>query len=180
MASDRQAAIARCLNPASGVTRVGSWIDEKIMKAMEKSEGRLTLMWVKGHSGVEGNERVDKRAKEWVMKGQWESEPSIATPAGIRQAYPLFRREPDMKWNRPELKGLSYLHTDRGPMKACLHKIGRAGDPFCVCGQTQNAAHLLESGCVGGKRRKWENIWTDREFCADVVRFLNEDGGVGG
>jgi len=83
VALDSQAAITRCMNLAAGVTRVGSWIDERIMKAMEESEGRLTLMWVKGHSGVEGNKRADERAKEWVMKGQWGSEPSIATPAGI-------------------------------------------------------------------------------------------------
>ena len=39
---------------------------------------------------------------------------SLATPAGIRQAYPLFRREAQMKWDREELRGLTYLHTDRG------------------------------------------------------------------
>jgi len=86
-----------------------------------------------------------------------------------------------MKWNRTELRGLSYLHTDRGPMKAWLRKIGKAEDPFCGCGQTQNAAHLLESGCVGGKRRKPEDIWMDRDFCVEVVGFLsNQDSGVGG
>jgi len=25
---------------------------------------------------------------------------------------------------------------------------------------------------VGEKRRKWEDIWTDREFCAEVARLL--------
>ena len=125
-------------------------------------------MWVKGHSGVEGNEKADERAKEWVMRVQWGSEPSTATPAGIRQAYPLFRREPHMKWNRTELKGLTYLHTDRGPMKAWLHKIGKAENPFCICG------HILRSGCVGGKRREWKDIWAGREFCAEVAGFLKE------
>jgi len=90
VASDSQTAITRCMNLASGVTRAGSWIDEKAVRAMRRMGGRLTLMWVKGHSGVKGNEQADERAKEWVMKGQWGSEPSLATPAGIRQAYPLF------------------------------------------------------------------------------------------
>ena len=181
VATDSQAAVTRCMNLASGATRIRSWIDERTVKAMKEatSGGKLALMWVKGHSGVEGNERADERAKEEVRKGQWRSEPRIATPAGIRQAYPLFRREPHMKWDRTELRGLSYLHKDKGPMKAWLHKIGRAEDPFCGCGQAQNAAHLLESGCVGGKRRKWEDIWTDREFCAEVVRFLKEEDGEG-
>ena len=170
----------RCMNLASGAKRVESWVDERAVKAMKKagSEGKLTLLWVKGHSGVKGNELADGGAKERVMEGQWKSELSIATPAGIRQAYPLFWREPHMKWDRTELRGLTYLHTDRGPMKAWLHRIGRAEDPLCECGQVQNAAHLMESGCVKGRRKKWEDIWTDREFCAEVVDFLKGDDGA--
>ena len=133
-------------------------------------------MWVKGHSGVEGNEKADLRAKHAVMKGQWWSEPSLATPAGIRQAYPLFSHPPHLRWDRDELRELTYLHTDKWPMRAWLHKIGVVDDPFCACGATQNAARLMEGTCVGGRRRKWEDIWTDREFWAEVVRFLRGRG----
>jgi len=70
-------------------------------------------MWVKGHSGVAGNEMADGRVKDTVMRGQRMSEPSLATPAGIRQAYPLYHREPHLKWGRDELRGFTYLHTDR-------------------------------------------------------------------
>jgi len=105
--------------------------------------------------------------------------PSLATPAGIRQAYPLYSRPPHMKWNREELRGLTYLHTGQGPDAAWLHKTRKAEDPFCICGETQNAAHLMEGGCVGGKRRRWEEIWTDREFCAEVVKFLSGRGAAG-
>jgi len=83
----------------------------------------------------------------------------------------------DEKWNRVELRGLTYLHTDRGPMRKWLHTIGKAEDPFCECGETQNAAHLLASGCIGGKRRRWEDIWSDRDFCAEVATFLGRGGG---
>jgi len=40
---------------------------------------------------------------------------------------------------------------------------------------------LLESGCVGGKKRKWAEIWMDREFCGEIVTFLfwGEAGGAG-
>jgi len=176
IASDSQAAIKRCLNLADGTIQARSWIDEKAMTALRGLGGGVELTWVKGHSGVEGNELADRRAKDWVSKGRWESAPSRATPAGIRQAYPLYRREMHMKWNRVELRGLTYLHTDRGPMKGWLHTIGKAENPFCDCGETQNAAHLLASGCVGGKRRKWEDIWTDREFCAEVAMFLGKGG----
>jgi len=65
-----------------------------------------------------------------------------------------------------------YLHADRGPMKAWLHQIGMAPDPFCSCGESQNAAHLIASGCVGGKKRRWEGVWVDREFCTEAAEFL--------
>jgi len=129
---------------------------------------------VKGHSG--GSEAANERAKNTLMRGRWMSEPSLATPAGIRQAYPLYHRVPHMKWPREELRGLTYLHTDRGPMRAWLHQIGRAEDPYCTCGETQNAAHLMEGGCVGGKKRKWEDIWSDPEFARRWRGFYGSPG----
>jgi len=57
-----------------------------------------------------------------------------------------------------------------------LHQARRR-HPRCKCGEIQNAAHLLTSGCVGGQKRRWEEIWEDREFCGEVTRFLrNQDG----
>jgi len=115
------------------------------------------------------------------MRGIWRSDRSLATPAGIRQAYPLYGREPHMKWDRDEVRGLTYLHTDKGPLKAWLFKIGKAEDPFCGCGKIQNAAHIMASGCVGGVQRRWEDIWTDRKFCGEVTKFLRKSGvGNGG
>jgi len=182
--SDSQAAIRRCINLLTATHGARSWIDERVIKAAKKNEGARTLVWVKGHSGEEGNERADRRAKERVAEGVWKSERDLATPAGIRQTYPLHERKAHMKWDRNELRGLTYLHTDRGPMKSWLHTIGRAEDYRCGCGQTQNAAYLLASGCVGGKVRSWEDIWTDRSFCAEVAVFLGkgaaEPDGAGG
>jgi len=125
------------------------------------------------------------RGVHWERGGGLESEReggggdlgSFSQPsntAGIRQAYPLFNKEQHMKWNRDELRGLTYLHTDKGPQKAWLFKIGRASSPRCKCGETQNAAHLLTSGCVGGMRRTWDEMWTDRVFCEAVTNFLRE------
>ena len=149
------------------------------MKAKNQG-GARSVKWVKGHSGEEGNEQADRRAKEGVDRGVWRSDPSLATPAGIRQTYQLYEKKGHMKWDRDEVRGLTYLHTDRGPMKQWLHKIGKATHPRCECGEVQNAAHLLISGCVGGQKRTWEEIWEDREFCGEVTRFLrNQEEGDG-
>jgi len=72
-------------------TRLKFW--ERILyiysDCLDKSPKWTRVLLLRGiyteSGGVEGNEQADERAKEWVMKGQWGSEPSIATPAGIRQ-----------------------------------------------------------------------------------------------
>ena len=173
--SDSQAAIKRCKNQISAIQEPRSWIDERVVRAAEMGEGEPKVEWVKGHSGVEGNEQADRRAREGVARGVWESDPSLATPAGIRQTYQLFQKR-HMKWDRDELRGLTYLHTDKGPMRHWLFKIGRAEDPRCGCGAVQNEAHLLTSGFVGGRKRQWEQIWDNRELCGEVTRFLRNQG----
>ena len=54
--------------------------------------------------------------------------------------------------------------------------------PFSGCRETQNAARLIMSGCLGGRRRKWEETWTDPVFCTEVAAFnlsRLERGGIG-
>ena len=56
------------------------------------AEERRELVWVKGHSGVEGNELADRKARETVVVGRLLLKPDIVAPAGIRQAFPLHTR----------------------------------------------------------------------------------------
>ena len=74
-------------------------------------------MWVKGHAGVEGIEVADRRAKIRAHGGRVVQGASILTPAGIRQDYPAHSKPPHLKWTRKQLKGLTFIVTDRGPMK---------------------------------------------------------------
>jgi len=48
------------------------------------------------------------------------SQPEIATPAGIWEAFPLYIRSAQVKWDREVLRGLVYITTDCGPLKHWL------------------------------------------------------------
>lgn len=78
-----------------------------------------------------------------------------------------------MKWDRQALEDLTYIVTDRGPLKRWLKIIGRWEDDNCGCGIAQNAAHLLECRLVGdGSGRTIEEAQGDREWCRAVADFL--------
>jgi len=76
-----------------------SWIEERLVRQMR--ERPRTLMWVKGHDGVEENERVDARAKAEVKRGKRMHKPDIVTLAGIRQRFRPHAGAPThLRWNR--------------------------------------------------------------------------------
>lgn len=112
------------------------------------------------------------KAKETAAIGSLTHEHQTATTAGIRQEVFVNQISKQVNnWNRNALKSLTYVTTDRGPLKACLHKIGRAADDKCTCGEPQNAVHILRCPEVAdGKGR----------IVKEKVKAGNEigDGGV--
>ena len=71
------------------------------------------------------------------------------------------------------MKGLTYVVTDRGPMKTWLKVISRSDSALCDCRQVQNAAHLLRCGLVGDRRgRRIEECYEDKEWCKAVEELL--------
>jgi len=172
VALDSQGVIQRISNLKYSSPR--SWIEEELVERMR--EKPRTLMWVKGHNGVEGNEKADMRAKEEVEIGHRMQRPMVATPAGIKQQFPIYPKAPEhLKWRTKAVKGLAYMVTDKGPQRQWRWEIGKCEEPRCVCdGWTaQNAAHLMRCPGVGdGRGREWEAMWKDEEWCEAVVDFI--------
>jgi len=172
VALDSQGVIQRIQNLR--YTRPRSWIEEKLIAQMQ--ERPRTLMWVKGHSGVRGNEEADRIAGKTVRRGQRKREKAVATPAGIKQEFPIYPKAPThMGWSARAVKGLVYMVTDKGPQRQWLWEIGKCEEQWCVCdGWTpQNAAHLMECSWVGdGKGRRMEMLWEDEKWCEAVAEFI--------
>ena len=52
------------------------------------------MTWVKGHTGVKGNEEADMRARWEVEMGRRMQKKVIATLWGIKQEFPIFPKAP--------------------------------------------------------------------------------------
>ena len=155
VALDSQGVIQRISNLKYANPR--SWIEEELVAQMK--EKPRTLMWVRGHSRVEGNEEADKRAKREVEMGQRRQRPMVATPAGIKQRFPIYPKAPaHLRWRPRAVKGLVYMVTDKGPQRQWMWDIGKEEEQWCVCDRwtAQNAAHLMRDAggwVMGGVER---------------------------
>ena len=168
IALDSQAAILRMSQLYTQPAR--SWIELQLQK--ENKTG-CSLMWVRGHAGNVGNEKADRRAKLRAYAGRVTLAENLITPAGIRQDHRIHSNAGHLNWTRKQLRGLSFIVTDRGPMNRWLWVIGRAGEQTCRCGEIQNAVHLRRCLLVAdGKGRTMEQCWKDAEWCGELVDFL--------
>ena len=79
-----------------------------------------------------------------------------------KQDFPIHSKPKHLAWTRRQLKALTYVVTDRGPMKRWLHMIGRSQDYECLCGEIQNAVHLRRCSLIGDRKgRTIEKAMTD-------------------
>ena len=130
MALDSQGVIQRIVNLQYGRPR--SWIEERLVGQMQ--ERLRTLMRVKGHQGVQGNEEADERARREVKAGRRQAAGGGSNSRGIKQEFPIYPQAPaHLGWSPAALKGLVYIVTDKGPQQQWLWEIGKADTQWCVC-----------------------------------------------
>jgi len=123
VALDSQGVIQRIVNLQ--YRRPRSWTEELLVGQMQ--ERPRTLMWVRGHQGVQGNEEADKRARREVKAGRRRQQAGVATLGGIKQEFPIYPRAPaHWGWSPAALKGLVYMVTDKGSQQQWLWEIGKA------------------------------------------------------
>ena len=117
-------------------------------------------MWVLGHAGTNGNEVADRKAKLRVYGGRVIDEPNVLTLAGTRHEHRIHSKGAYLNWTRKQLRALTFIITDCGPMKRWQWVIKWADHQLCQCEQIQNAVHLR--GCqlvAGGVGRSLEQVW---------------------
>ncbi|KAF8416564.1 hypothetical protein EV426DRAFT_704391 [Tirmania nivea] len=177
VALDSQGAIGRLRNLCFEQPR--SWIEEPAVEEMRS--GSKTVMWVKGHSAVEGNERADRKAKEVAWVGTDDARyKHIVLTEGNMLITNIFLYHKKLSKHPTDLPhGTTFQADEMEPISAMgvdrwwLHKIGSANDPWCgLCeeGVAQNRTHLLSCpGVADGKGRKWEQIWEDPGWCEKLA-----------
>ena len=134
-----------------------SWVELRVQKAM--AVALCTLMWVKGHSGVKGNEDADRKANLKAYGSKVVGRADVITPAGIRQDFPIHTKPKHPRWTRKALKGLVYITIDRGPLRRLLKIIGKREDYRCEYGEIQNAVHLRRCQRWEMAREEAWRIW---------------------
>ena len=142
----------------------------KIVQLVHTMNLDIKILWVKGHSGVAGNERVDQLAKQACIQNKFNNTiitiPDLRTSLinniyneniefyknynkglfyisiqGIPSRKPWFSN--CLSTNKNFIRILSRLRTNHGICLKYLHLIGKAPSDLCDCGEVGNLEHTL-------------------------------------
>lgn len=70
------------------------------------------------------------------------------TPAGIGHDFRIHEKPKHLKWTKKAVKGLTYITTDRGPMKRWLTVIGREQSDLSQTRVTSVAVEKYRTRCI--------------------------------
>lgn len=180
--SDSQAALK-----ALGSYRCNSktvWNCQKALTQLGKNN-KLTLVWIPGHSGMEGNEAADSLARAGAGMSFIGPEPALGissstaktsisawTESKILQywqdlpglvhskafiTYPLKSRSKKLlELNRPNLRTLIGLYTGHCRLNHHLHRIGLAENAECrLCLEDDETAEHVFCACPAADRTRF-------------------------
>jgi ribonuclease HI len=180
--SDSQAALKSLKNPKVNSKTVWNCL-QKLQSIGNRNE--VTLMWVPGHCGIEGNERADELAKQKV--NMVETELSLPISNGIikqqlgkitlnnfkklwsntelRQSKEMMpkidkkRSEILLQMKRQDVRLITHFITGHGKLNYHLHKMGISDTPTCrLCEEEEETAIHLLCKCPALKTRRLFNF----------------------
>ena len=170
----------------------------ELLSSITSAGKTITLQWIPGHAGVEGNEAADQLANRASSTCAQDS-----TPIDLPSARSAIRRwsaelvekraacHPDPestpghdnldRWGQTTL---SQLRTGRSTLvRETLHRIGLAADPNCgECGEEDTVGHLLADcpAYLAVRARIWGPLPTLEDILSspaqDVVDYLRRVG----
>ena len=188
--TDSKLAISTIRKLNSGEAPPRSEIEARISGELcKRSQNNLDtgLAWVKGHKGIEGNEKADQLCREAAILGH-ESE-GVVTPAGLRAWSRRVRVEARggngegiLGWHRRAISAYTWCITEKGPQKEWLHHIKKADTTKCACRHHQQTGKHLAEECNlladarNSVRRREMSMWNTRHL--HRIPGLKEKGPV--
>ena len=171
------------------------WIGD-IKEALFKWDGRVTIMWIPSHCGVDGNEVADKLADEGaklpqegipvthatakarIRRTQWSLGHTRAEETYGERRCPKYQVE--RRWPRNMRSLYARLRTGHAKqLREYLYKIDAEDDPYCDCGlmEEQTIKHLLCDCPQLARARAMESqeqvtmqhMTTDPEMCRRIL-----------
>lgn len=138
-------------------------IVQQIIKQLQDTTKTIKLHWVRGHTGLHGNELADRLAKDSITMENINQEFHPLPPAFIKK---ILKQQLLEEWQfiwdydlrgrfthqlLPKVSESNLLHhrnlylfaTDHAPFPFYLHKFGRTVSKRCTCGQMGTALHYL-------------------------------------